>query len=65
MSSMRYVVQQTLGISVFRLRRRTGEIRMRLYKNRETLETTADYGLALEWRSAGMSVSEYQKTGEL
>jgi hypothetical protein len=65
MSSMRYVVQQTFGISVFRLRRRTGEIRMRLYKNRETLETTADYGLALEWRSAGMSVSEYQKTGEL
>jgi hypothetical protein len=37
---------------------------MRIYKNKETLETTADYGMALEWAKSGMTVSEYHKATE-
>lgn len=37
----------------------------RLYKNRETMETTADYGVALEWREQADRVSVYEKVGEL
>jgi ribosomal protein S16 len=38
---------------------------VKLFKNRETMETTADYGKALDWRKDGDRVSEYQKVGEL
>jgi hypothetical protein len=60
------LVQQTFGVSLFRLCCWNGEILMvKLFKNRETMETTADYGKALDWRKDGDRVSEYQKVGEL
>lgn len=37
---------------------------MRLYYNQKTRETTADYGLALEWATDGVTVSEYHKVTE-
>ena len=36
----------------------------RLYQNRETLETTGDYGRALDWANDGDRVSEYHKATE-
>lgn len=36
----------------------------RLFQNKATLETTADYGKALSWAANGETVSEFQKVTE-
>ena len=38
---------------------------MRLYVNQETFEKTTDYGVAESWSADGVTVSIYEKTGEM